>query len=103
MRGLELVLVFGFNVFKGSILVRSMCLWVVFKDLLLALSLFLCIVLNECSSVVFVGIGMILLVSLWYVIVLAFEVSLIFVFMLKVLLVLSRPLLNPHTRVCGLS
>ena len=79
----------------------SIILWVLWFWVLLSFGLlvilFLCIVVNECSSVVFVGSGMILMVFLWYVIVLVFRVS------LKVLLVLSKPLLIPHTRVCGLS
>ena len=101
MSGLAHALFFDLNVYRFSIMVGSMCLWVVFKDLIMVLSLFLCIVVTGCFSVIFVGVGMSLLLSPWYASFWVFKVSL--VFMLEVLLVLLKPLLIPHTRVCGLS
>ena len=65
--GLAHVLFFDLNVYSFSIVVGFMCLWVVCKDLIMILSLFLCIVVTGCLSVIFVGVGMFLLLSPWCV------------------------------------
>ena len=94
MCGLRYVLVFVLNGFEASIMVGSMCLCVVSKSLDLVLPL--CIVVNECTSVVLVEIGMALLLSSWYVNVLILIFFFGFVFVFKMLLILLKSLLIPH-------
>ena len=69
----------------------------------LFLFLYVCIVMGVCSLVVFVRFDVTLLLFCWFISVWFFEVSLMVAFMLRMLLILLKSLIIPHTRVCGLS